>query len=189
MSEKWTIKQPHKNQRKHPSNHIETPLKPLIPGTLQRHLGIIGSKYSTQDFLQKVWKCSSFWHQTDSITILWHVLHIRIFKQCFYIVWPWMWPAYRQGVSRLVVWVQGSAHSSLCKHTSKKTTKKRNIAGRRVIVIIFAFGVGVVTYKLFLIISYKASACDSIRVLRINRLCVADLMRAGVECQNKTGRF
>lgn len=109
------------------------------------------------------------------MNILWRVLHIRNipqadihdFSQCFHIVWPCMWPVYRQGVSRSVVWVQGSAHSSLCKHTSKKTTKKTH-CWKTCDRYLRCFQCGCCYVQTFLIISYNA--CDSICVLQINRL-------------------
>lgn len=57
----------------------------------------------------------------------------------------------------------------LCASTLQRKPQKRHIAERRAIVIFVALSVGVVTYKLFLIVSYNA--CDSICVLQINWLC------------------
>lgn len=65
----------------------------------------------------------------------------------------------------------------LCANTSKKTTKKTHIAERRAIAIFVAFSVGVVTYKLCLIISYKSSVCDSISILQIKRLCLYNVFQ------------
>lgn len=93
---------------------------------------------------------------------------INGFSQYFQIVWPCMWPVYRQGVSRANVWVQGSAHSSLCKHTSKKTTKKTH-CWKTQDRYLRRFQCGCCYVQAFLIISYKASACDIVRILQISQ--------------------